>query len=121
MGDIMVPERIKSLADIKMVPIPERIRIPSDIIASELRIPTTYAEGDIEYEDDDGNDVNFKDATHVRLTAKDRRSELIMGPAENGGMFKLEVYINDENKPVKKEFATKRRELILNEDYKVIR
>ena len=113
--------RVKSLKDVKMVPIPERIRVPPQIPASKLRIPSTYAEGDVDYEDDDGQNVNFEDATHLRLTAKDNRSDLTVGPAEKNGMFKLNVYVNDENKAVQKDLATKRREVILNENYRPIR
>ena len=114
-------KRVKSLKDVKMVPIPEKIKTPPQIPASRLRIPSTYAEGDVEYEDDNGHNVNFKDATHLRLTAQDNRSDLIVGPVEKNGMFKLNVYVNDENKAVKKEEATKRREVILNENYRPIR
>jgi len=126
-GDTMVNEDIKrshhkslSLKDIKMVPIPEKIKIPTEIPVSRLLIPSTYAEGDVEYEDDQENNVNLNEATHLRLTAKDRRSDLVVGPTERNGIFKLNVYINNENKAVRKEEATKRREVILNEDYKVI-
>ena len=114
-------ERVKSLKDVKMVPIPERIRVPPQIPTSRLRIPSNYAEGDVEYEDDEGHNVNFKEATHLKLTAKDNRSDLIVGPVEKNGMFKLNVYVNDENKAVKKDIATKRREVILNENYRPIR
>ncbi len=114
-------ERIKSITDIKMMPIPERIRVPPEIPASKLRIPSTYAEGDVEYEDNEENNVNFKKATHLRLTAKDNRSDLIVGPVEKGGMFKLNVYVNDENHAVRKDMATKRREIILDENYRAIR
>jgi len=123
----MVNEEIKKshhkslkLKDIEMVPIPEKIRVPPEIPASKLRIPSTYADGEVEYEDDDGNNVNSKEATHLRLTAKDHRSDLIVGPVEKNGMFKLNVYVNDENRAVSKEQATHRKEIILNEDYRAI-
>lgn len=108
------------LKDVKMVPIPGKIRVPPEIPASKLRIPSTYADGEIEYEDDDGNNVSFKEATHLRLTAKDHRSDLVVGPVEKNGMFKLNVYINNENKAVSKEQSTERKEVILNEDYRAI-
>ena len=119
--NVMAREEIKKLKDIKMVPIPEKIRIPPQIPASKLRIPSTYAEGEVEYEDDYENNVNFEEATHLRLTAKDHRSDLVVGPTKRNGMFKLNVYINNENKAVSKEQATGRKEVILNEDYRAIR
>ena len=105
---------------ISMVPLPEKIKIPSQIPASKLRIPSTYAEGDLEYADDEGNNVNSKNATHLKFTAKDKRSDLVVGPVEKGGMFKLNVYMDDENHAVRKENASHKRQVILNDSYKAL-
>ncbi|MGZ7117198.1 MAG: hypothetical protein ACXVHS_07105 [Methanobacterium sp.] len=117
----MAQKRIDKISNIEMVPIPQKINVPSDVNASNLRIPSTYAEGDADYEDDEGNHVDSKHATYLKLTAKDKRSDLIIGPVEKGGIFKLEVYLDNENHAVSKEKATHKREVILNEDYRAIR
>ena len=116
----MSSEGLKKIGKIKMVSIPEKVKIPSQIPASKLHIPSTYAEGDVEYEDDEGNNVNLNQATHLKFTARDERSDLVVGPVEKGGMFKWNVYMDDENHAVKKENASHKREVILNEDYRAI-
>jgi len=117
----MVSEGMKKINKISMVPIPQKIKVPSKIPASRVRIPSTYAEGDVEYEDDNGNDVNLKEATHLKFTAQDKRSDLTVGPVKDGGMFKLNIYMDNENKTTKKEEATHIRQVILNDDYRAIK
>lgn len=117
----MASEQIKKMDKVSMVPIPQKIKVPSKIPASKLRIPSTYAEGDVEYEDNDGNHVNTNQATHLKFTAKDKRSDLIVGPVKEGGMFKLNVYMDNENHAIKKEEATHIRQVILNENYRAIK
>ncbi|MGB9936981.1 MAG: hypothetical protein ACPK7O_04625 [Methanobacterium sp.] len=117
----MASEGIEKIKKIKMVPIPEKIKVPEDIPASKLRIPSTYAEGDFEYEDENGNHVSEDKATHLRFTGKDNRSDLVVGPVENRGMFKLSVYMDNENHAVRKEEASHVRQVILNDNYKAIR
>lgn len=117
----MASEGIDKIRNIKMVPIPEEVKLPSKIPASKLRIPSTYAEGDYEYEDDNGNKVNSDKATHIKFTAKDHRSDLVVGPAEEGGMFRLNVYLDNDNHAVNKDEASHKRQVILNQDYRAIR
>ncbi|WP_414468782.1 hypothetical protein [Methanobacterium sp. ACI-7] len=117
----MAVERLEKINKIKMVPIPEKIKVPKDIPSSKLRIPSTYAEGDVFYEDDNENKVSENEATHLRFTGRDNRSDLVVGPAENGGMFKLNVYMDDDNKATQKEKATHVRQVILNDNYRAIK
>lgn len=117
----MASKGMEKIRKIKMVPIPEKIKVPSKIPASKLRIPSTYAEGNVEYEDNEGNKVNPNQASRLKFTAKDKRSDLTVGPVKEGGMFKLNVYMDDANHATKKEEATHKRQVILNEEYKAIR
>jgi hypothetical protein len=117
----MASEGIEKISKIKMVPIPERIKVPSQIPSSKVRIPSTYAEGDVQYQDDEGKNVDLNKATHLKFTAKDKRSELTVGPVEDLGMFKLNVYLDNENHAVKREEATHQKQVILNENYRAIR
>lgn len=111
---------IEKINKIKMVQLSESLIVPPSI-NSKLRIPNTYAEGDAEYIDDEGNKVDINQATHIKLNAKDERSDLTVGPAEKGGMFKLMVYLNDENHAVTKKEAKHTKEVILDENYRAIR
>lgn len=115
----MTSKGIEKISKIKMVPINQRV--PSTIPDSKLRIPSTYAEGEADYEDDEGNKVDLEHATHLRLTARDKRSDLTVGPIKNGGMFRLKVYLDDENHAVPKDEATHRKEIILDENYRAMR
>lgn len=117
----MASKGIEKVRKIKMMPIPEKIKVPSKIPASKLRIPSTYVEGDVDYEDDEGNKVDLINATHLKFTAKDKRSDLTVGPLEGGGMFKLNIYLDDEDHAVKKDEATHKKQVILNENYRAIR
>lgn len=117
----MASEGIDRIKKIKMVPIPEKIKVPSQIPVSKIRMPSTYAEGDVQYEDSMGNEVDSNQASHLKFTAKDKRSELTVGPVEDQGMFKLNVYLDDENHAVKREESTHQRQVILNENYRAIR
>ncbi|HML04569.1 MAG TPA: hypothetical protein VK426_02235 [Methanobacterium sp.] len=117
----MASQRIKKMNKVSMVPIPQKIKIPSKIPASKLQIPSTYAEGDVEYEDNEGKNVNINQATHLKFTAKDKRSDLIVGPIKEGGMFKLNVYMDDENHATAKDDATHIRQVILNQNYRAIK
>lgn len=102
---------------IEMVPLPPNLHIPEDIPASKIRIPETYEKGNVQYEDDHEKPVNENEATHIRLTARDKRSEIVVGPVTPRGMIKLLVYFDENKRPVSKEKAAFSRELILNEDY----
>lgn len=111
----------KKLPRIEMIPIPEDISVPKDIPASEVRIPSTYAGYDVEYENDEGKHVNEKEATHLRFTGIYRRSDIVVGPLKPRGMIKLNLYLNDDEKPVVKEEASHVKSKILNEKYKPLR
>ncbi len=102
---------------IEMVPLPENLNVPQDIPASKIRIPETYQKGSIQYENNDEKPVNENEATHIRLTAKDKRSEIVVGPVIPRGMIKLLVYFDENKRPTPKNKAVFSRELILNEDY----
>jgi len=106
---------------IEMVPLPENLHVPEDIPASKIRIPETYQKGSIQYENDDEQAVDDNEATHIRLTAKDKRSEIVVGPVAPRGMIKLLVYLDENKHPVPKNKASLSREIILNEDYKAIK
>lgn len=116
----MAPKGIDKILKIKMVPLPEKIHVPSDIPASKISIPSTYAEGNVKYEDDKENTVNEEEATHIRFTARDERSDLVVGPVKPKGMFKLNIYLDENNNAVNKENSSHARHIILNENYKAI-
>ncbi|MGZ7044612.1 MAG: hypothetical protein ACXVHW_05700 [Methanobacterium sp.] len=114
----MSREGWKKLPQIELVPIPEDVHVPEDIPASKVRIPSPYAEKEIEYEDEKGNHVNENEATHLRFTGVDRRSDIVVGPVKPRGMIKLNLYLDDENIPVSKEKASHTRTKILTEEYR---
>ncbi len=116
----MAPKGIEKILKIKMVPLPQKLHVPHDILASKIRIPSTYAEGNVQYEDDEENLVNEEEATHMRLTATDERSDLIVGPVKPRGMFKLNIYLDENNNAVNKKNSSHTRHIILNENYKAI-
>jgi len=111
----------KNLPKVHMVHIPENIRIPETIPVSQVIIPSTYVNGTVEYEDDEGNPTNKNKATHIRLTGKDRRSDIVVGPVKPEGMIKLNLYLNDDSIPVNKENASHTKSRILNEEYKPVK
>lgn len=113
--------RFKSIPDAKLVPLPQNIEIPKDIPSSRVKIPSMYANGNIEYEDDKEKQVDKNNATHIRFTGIDRRSDIVVGPIKPEGMIKLTLYLNDENLPVVKEKATNSRSKVFNEEYRPIR
>ncbi|HML05958.1 MAG TPA: hemerythrin domain-containing protein [Methanobacterium sp.] len=114
-------KKLGSIPNSKLVPLPEYIDVPVTIPSSRVKIPLMYAEGDVEYEDDGGNKVSKENATHIRLTGIDGRTDIVVGPVENEGMIKLTMYQNDENRPTTKEKATKRKSKIFNEEYRPVR
>ncbi len=111
----------KKLPKIDMVHIPEDIKVPESIPASRVIIPSTYTDGSVEYEDDEGNSTDENRATHIRLTGKDRRSDIVVGPVKPEGMIKLNLYLNDDEIPVNKENASHTKSRILNEEYRPLR
>lgn len=111
----------KNLPKVQMVHIPEDIKVPDTIPASEVIIPSTYANGRVEYEDDEGNQTDEGNATHIRFTGKDRRSDIVVGPVKPEGMIKLNLYLNDDSIPVNKENASHTKSRILNEEYKPVK
>ena len=117
----MPEEGWKKLPRVEMIPIPEDINVPEDIPASEVRIPSTYTVHEVGYEDEEGKHVNENDATHLRFTGVDRRSDIVVGPVKPRGMIKLNLYLNDEEMPVIKEEASHVKSKILNESYKPLR
>jgi hemerythrin-like domain-containing protein len=114
-------KKLGSIPNAKLVPLPEDIDVPRNIPASKVRVPSMYTNGDVEYEDAEGNKVDKKDATHIRLTGIDSRTDLVIGPVEPQGMIKLTMYQNDENLPEAREKSTKRRSKIFNEEYRPIK
>lgn len=116
----MAPKGIEKILKIKMVQLPEKLHVPSNIPASKIRIPSTYAEGDVQYEDDNENPVNEKEATHIRLTAKDKRSDLVVGPVKPRGILRLNIYLDENNNAVNKQNSSHSRHIVLNENYKAI-
>ena len=114
----MTPEGWKKLPRIELIPIPEDVNVPENIPVSEVRIPSTYAEYDVEYENDQGKSVTENEATHLRFTGIDRRSDIVVGPVEPEGMIKLNLYLNDEEIPVVKEESSHVKSKILNENYR---
>ncbi len=113
-------KRLKSIPHEKLVPLPDNIEVPRTIPASQVKVPSMYINGDVEYEDDEGNKVNKGNATHVRLTGIDRRSDIVVGPVKPKGMIRLTLYFNDENSPETKEKSTSSKSKIFNEEYKPI-
>lgn len=117
-----MPERgYDKLPKVEMVPLPENLHVPSDIPASKIRIPSTYREGTVHYENDEEKEVSENEATHLRLTAKDKRSEIVVGPVAPKGMFKLLVYFDENKRPVSKNKASYSREVILDDDYERVK
>ncbi len=94
---------------------------PHDIPASKIRIPSTYKEGNVQYENKEGRQVSENEATHLRLTARDKRSEIVVGPVTPRGMFKLMVYFDKNKNPVSKNKASYKKEVILDEDYERVK
>lgn len=105
----------------KKLPRVEMIHIPEDIPASEVCIPSTYTVHEVGYEDEEGKHVNENEATHLRFTWIDRRSDIAGVPVKPRGMIKLNLYLNDEEMPVIKEEASHVKSKILNENYKPLR
>lgn len=116
----MPREGWKKLPRIELVPIPEEVHVPDDIPASEVRIPSTYTGWEVEYEDSEGNSVNENEATHLRFTGVDKRSDIVIGPVNPRGMIKLNLYLNDDETPVSKEKASHTRSKILTKSYRPI-
>lgn len=108
----------KKLPRIELIPIPEDVTVPADIPSSEVRIPSTYTGYDVEYEDDGGKPVKENEATHLRFTGMDRRSDIVVGPVKPNGMIKLNLYLNDNEIPVAKENASHVKSRVLNESYR---
>ena len=113
-------KRLKSIPHEKLVPLPENIDIPLGIPGSQVKVPSMYLNGDVEYEDNEGNKVDKENATHVRLTGIDRRSDIVVGPVKPEGMIRLTLYFNNENSPETKEKSTSSKSKIFNEKYKPI-
>ncbi|MGB9980593.1 hemerythrin domain-containing protein [Methanobacterium sp.] len=114
-------KKLKSIPHEKLMPLPDNIDIPRTIPASKVKIPSMYANGDIEYEDAKGNNVDKENATHIRLTGIDRRSDIVVGPVKPKGMIRLTLYFNDENSPETKEKSTSSKSKVFNEEYKPIK
>lgn len=113
-------KKLKSIPHEKLVPLPDNIDIPQTIPASQVKVPSMYINGDVEYEDAEGNKVNKENATHLRLTGIDRRSDIVVGPVKPKGMIKLTLYFNNKNSPETKEKSTSSKSKIFNEEYKPI-
>ena len=114
-------KRSRSIPHEKLVPLPSNIKIPRSIPVSKVKVPSMYANGDVEYEDTEGNKVNQKNATHIRLTGIDGRSDIVIGPVKSRGMIRLNLYFNDENSPETKEKSTQSKSKIFNEEYKPLK
>jgi len=114
-------KRLKSIPHEKLVPLPDNIDVPTNIPVSKVKVPSMYMNGDVEYEDAEGNKVDKKNATHIRLTGIDRRSDIVIGPVKGKGMIKLNLYFNDEGSPETKEKATNSKSKVFNEEYRPIR
>lgn len=119
--DEKMSKKLGSIPNAKLVSLPEYIDVPRGIPASLVRIPSMYAEGDVQYEDSKGNKVSKENATHIRLTGIDSRTDIVIGPVNGEGMIKLTMYQNDDNSPTTKEKATKRRSKLFNEEYRPIK
>lgn len=114
-------KKLGSIPNAKLVSLPEDMDVPRDIPTSKIKIPSMYAEGDVQYEDSRGNKVSKENATHIRLTGIDDRTDIVIGPVNGEGMIKLTMYQNDDNSPTTKEKATKRRSKIFNEEYRPVK
>lgn len=116
-----IHKRSKSIPHEKLVPLPDNLKVPRSIPASQVKIPSMYTNGDVEYEDAEGNRVDKENATHLRLTGIDRRSDIVVGPVKPKGMIRLTLYFNNENSPEIKEKSTSSKSKIFNEEYKPIK
>lgn len=58
------------------------VNVPENIPISEVRIPSTYIEYGVEYENDQGKSVTENEATHLRFIGIDRRSDIVVGSVE---------------------------------------
>lgn len=116
-----ISKRSRSIPDAKLVHLPQDIDVPKGIPASEVKIPSMYAEGEVEYEDSGGTPVDKSKATHIRFTGIDRRSDIVVGPIKPKGMIRLTLYLGDDNLPQTKEKATDKRSKIFNEQYRPIK
>ena len=114
-------KRSKSIPHEKLVPLPSNIKIPTTIPASQVKVPSMYVNGDVEYEDSAGNEVDKENATHIRLTGIDRRSDIVVGPVKPKGMIRLTLYFNNKNSPETKEKSTTSKSKIFNEEYKPLK
>lgn len=112
-------KKLGSIPHEKLVSLPEDIEVPGSI--PDVKVPSMYVQGDVEYEDASGNKVDKYEATHIRLTGMDRRTDIVVGPVEPQGMIKLTMYLNDENSATTREKATKSRSKIFNERYRPVR
>ena len=114
-------KRSKSIPHEKLVTLPDNINVPRSIPLSKVKVPSMYTNGDVEYEDAEGNKVDKKDATHIRLTGIDRRSDIVIGPVNGEEMIKLTLYFNNEGSPETKEKATNSKSKVFNEEYRPIK
>ncbi len=114
-------KKLKSIPHEKLVPLPDDINIPRTIPSSKVKIPSMYINGDVEYEDSKGNEVKKENATHIRLTGIDRRSDIVVGPVKPKGMIRLTLYFNDKDTPETKEKSTTSKSKIFNEEYKPLK
>jgi len=109
------------LPKVEMVPLPKNLRVPDEIPASKIRIPITYRQGNVQYENKEEDIVSEDQATHLRFTSKDKKTEIVVGPVSPGGMFKLMVYFDENKRPVSKDRAYLSKEMILNENFKDVK
>ena len=114
-------KRLRSIPHEKLVPLHDNIKVPRGIPASKVKIPSMYTNGDVEYEDAEGNKVDKENATHIRLTGIDRRSDIVVGPVKPKGMIKLTLYFNNEGSPETKEKSTNSKSKIFNDEYRPIK
>jgi len=70
----------KKLPKVEIVHIPQNIKVTDTITASKVIIPDTYINGNVEYEDEEGNSRGINTANHIRFIGKDRRSDVVIGP-----------------------------------------
>jgi len=113
--------KLGSIPNAKLVSLPESIEVPRGIPASDVKVPSMYVQGDVEYEDDHGNKADKYEATHIRLTGVDRRTDIVIGPVEPKGMIKLTMYLSDKNSAATKEKAAKSRSKIFDKNYRPVR
>ncbi len=114
-------KRSKSIPNEKLVPLPGNIDVPRSIPVSKVKVPSMYINGDVEYEDSEGKTVDKKNATHIRLTGIDRRSDIVIGSVKGEGMIKLTLYFNDKGSPETREKSTYSKSKIFNEEYMPIK